>query len=136
MAAFLISSKHAIKPKVRLWAFSFYIAVCICFGSMGILTGIWGLVVNQTVLFFINCRGIYNAVKELSGEKEDSARHIQPHSNLSGVKPAGNQSENSKPLSKRDPFEVIVPPNFWRDILEEDDWDDILGENESLEHDY
>ena len=65
MAAFLISSKHAIKPKVRIWAFSFYIAVCICFASMGFLLGTWGLVLNQTVLFFINIRGIYNAAKEL-----------------------------------------------------------------------
>ena len=31
------------------------------------------------------------------GEKEGSAKHTQPYSNLSEVKPIGNQSENSKP---------------------------------------
>jgi len=36
-------------------------------------------------------------LKKLGGEKEDSARRIRPYSYLTEVKPAGNQSENSKP---------------------------------------
>ena len=99
IAALLISSKHAIKPKVRIWAFIAYICVCIFLASMGILmndgAGDW-LLFQQVFLFFVNIRGIYNARKELRNQK-------------------------------RDPFEVIVPKNFWKDIL---------GDDESLEHDY
>lgn len=39
--------------------------------------------------------------KASGGEKEDSARHVQPHSNLIEVKSADNQSENSKPTEPK-----------------------------------
>jgi len=138
LAAILISSKKAIKPKVRIWAFTFYIGACIYLGTMGALIPPpvgpdWSMIVQQIFLFFVNCRGIYHADKELSGEKSESMT-IDKKKKLIPV--LETLRSDSKPPSKRDPFEVIVPPDFWRDILEEDDWDDILGENESLEHDY
>jgi len=98
LAAILISSKKAIKPKIRIWAFSFYIGACIFLGTWGALmnnlAGDW-LVIQQIFLFFINCRGIYHAWRELKNPK-------------------------------RDPFEVIVPDDFWHDIME----------GEGMDHDY
>ena len=68
LAAILISSRHAIKPKVRLWAFSSYIGTCIFLGTMGVLmnssAGDW-MLIQQVFLFFINIRGIINARKQL-----------------------------------------------------------------------
>jgi len=68
LAAILISSEKAIKPNIRLWAFSFYIGACF-------FLGIWGLLMNtfdgnvqaiqQLFLFHINMRGIRNARKQL-----------------------------------------------------------------------
>ena len=129
LAAILISSKKAIKPKVRIWAFTFYIGACIYLGTMGALIPPpvgpdWSMIVQQIFLFFINCRGIYHARKQLSGEKEDSARHIRPYSNLSEVKPAGDQSEISKPLR---------PEDIHYNALEKlrDKWNE-----EEMDHDY
>ena len=100
LAAILISSKKSsINPKLRIWAFSFYIGACIFLGIWGLLMNtLDGLIqtIQQVFLFFINLRGIYHARKELKDRK-------------------------------RDPFEVIVPKNFW---------EDILGDEESMEHDY
>lgn len=98
LAAILISSKHAIKAKIRILAFSFYIGTCIFLGTMGVLmnssAGDW-MVIQQVFLFFINIRGIRNARKELKNPK-------------------------------RDPFDVIVPDDFWNDIMND----------EGMEHDY
>lgn len=72
LAAILISSKKAIRPKVRIWAFSFYICACIFLGTMGAVypTGPDpSMIIQQVVLFFINCRGIYHAVKEIRCQK-------------------------------------------------------------------
>ena len=92
LAAILISSKKAIKPKIRIWAFSFYICACIFLGTWGLLMNSFDgnvQAVQQIFLFFINLRGIYHARKELKNKK-------------------------------RDPFEVIVPENFWEDIINDD----------------
>lgn len=100
LAAILISSKKAIKPKIRIWAFIFYIGACIFLGTWGALMNSFDgnvQLVQQIFLFFINCRGIYHARKELKTQK------------------------------KKDPFKVSVPKNFW---------EDILGDEESMEHDY
>ena len=100
IAALLISSKYAIKPKIRIWAFTFYIGACIFLGTWATLMNTFdGYVqlVQQIFLFFINVRGIRNARRELRNPK-------------------------------RDPFEVIVPPDFWEDILDED--------VDEMEHDY
>jgi len=100
IAAFTISSSKTINPKIRIWAFISYIGTCIFLGIYGVLTldlgGDW-MIIQQVVLFFINCRGIRNARRELRNPK-------------------------------RDPFEVIVPPDFWEDILNED--------VDEMEHDY
>jgi len=71
IASILISSKKAIKPKVRIWAFSFYILTCIFLGTLGYLmikidpaAGVW-LIIQQVFLFFVNMRGIYHARKQL-----------------------------------------------------------------------
>ena len=68
IAAFTISSKKAINPKVRIFAFTSYIGACIFMGIMGALAnnpdGYW-LVIQQVVLFGINIRGIINARKQL-----------------------------------------------------------------------
>jgi len=98
LAAILISSKYAIKPKIRIWAFTFYIGACIFLGTWGALMktedGMYQ-VIQQIFLFFINCRGIRNARRELRNPK-------------------------------RDPFEVIVPDDFWNDILD----------GEGMDHEY
>ena len=68
LAAILISSKKAIKPKVRLWAFSFYIGACIFLGTWGALMNSFDgnvQTIQQVFLFFINLRGIYHARKQL-----------------------------------------------------------------------
>ena len=98
IAAFTISSSKTINPKIRIWAFISYIGACIFLGIYGVLTldlgGDW-MIIQQVVLFFINCRGIYNARKELK-------------------------------TPKRDPFKVIVPSDFWEDILD----------GEGMDHEY
>jgi len=72
LAAFLISSKMAGKPKIRIYALIFYICACFFLGTMGAVypTGPdpW-MIIQQVVLFFINCRGIYIARKELRDSK-------------------------------------------------------------------
>ena len=68
LAAILISSKKAIKPKIRIWAFSFYIGACIFLGTWGALMKSFDgnvQVIQQIFLFFINVRGINNARREL-----------------------------------------------------------------------
>ena len=98
IAALIISSRKAIKPKIRIWAFTFYIGTCIFLGTMGVLmnssAGDW-MVIQQVFLFFVNIRGIHNARKEFKNPK-------------------------------RDPFDVIVPDDFWEDILKDN----------GMEHDY
>ncbi len=91
IAAILISSKRAIKPKVRIWAFTAYIWACIFLMIFGMVLNPpdWFIVSQQIFLFFINIKGIRNARKELKNKK-------------------------------RDPFEVIVPKGFWDDILSGD----------------
>lgn len=90
IAAFTISSKYVVYPKVRLFAFSCYMAACFFLITWGLLTTeltmfIW----QQVVLIGINVKGIWRAVKELKGMKKE-----------------------------KDPFEAIVPKNIWKDILE------------------
>lgn len=72
IAAFLISSKKAIRPKVRILAFTAYIGACIFLGIMGAVypTGPdpW-MIIQQVVLFFINLKGIWNARRELKNGK-------------------------------------------------------------------
>ncbi len=72
IAALLISSKKSVKPKIRIYTFIAYIGACIFLGTWGLLMnstdGDW-LVIQQVFLFFINCRGIYNAVKEIKDER-------------------------------------------------------------------
>ncbi len=68
LAAILVSSKKIIKPKIRIWAFSFYIGACIFLGTWGLLMNSFDgnvQVIQQIFLFFINLRGIYHAVKEI-----------------------------------------------------------------------
>ncbi len=99
IAAFLISSKYVKNPKVRIITFISYFIACFFLITWGwMMSGnlfTW-FTLQQTVLVFINLRGIYHAVKELGS-------------------------------GKRDPFEVIVPKNFWKSILEDED---ILGDEE------
>ena len=68
-AAFVISSKYAIKPKVRMFAFSSYTGACICFIGLGLTINDSWLIIQQIVLLGLNVRGIYNAIKELKREK-------------------------------------------------------------------
>ena len=96
VAAFLISSKYVANPKVRMVTFISYFIACfflIAWGWMASGNLITWFTLQQTVLIFINMRGIMNARKDIKNKK-------------------------------RDPFEVIVPPGFWNDILFGEDSDD------------
>ena len=68
IAAIAITSKKAVKPKVKIGAFISYIGACIFLGIMGVLmnntAGDW-LIIQQVFLFFVNIRGIINAIKQL-----------------------------------------------------------------------
>ena len=148
IAAILISSKKAINPKVRIWAFTAYIWACIFLMIFGMVLNPtdWFMVSQQIFLFFINLKGIKNArkdIKKLSGEKtvnsgrfaSDTKRVITDskpegekgdlrngsRSNGLLTKPPEKRESDSKPSElKRDPFEVTVPDNFWDDILKGD----------------
>jgi len=92
IAAFLVSSKYVANPKVRVFVFTSYFIACFFLIAVGCLSTpiLWWLISQNTVLVFINIRGIYRAVKDLKNQK-------------------------------RDPFEVIVPKDFWGDILNGED---------------
>ena len=64
-AAFVISSKYAIKPKVRIVAFCSYLGACGAFIGLGLTINDWWLIAQQVVLTGLNIRGIYNAIKEM-----------------------------------------------------------------------
>lgn len=93
IAAFLISSKYVTNPKVRVVVFTSYFIACfflIAWGWMASSNLITWFTLQQTILLFINIRGIYLAMKEIKNQK-------------------------------RDPFEVIIPNDFWDDILNGED---------------
>lgn len=76
IAAFTITSKKAIRPKVRIFAFIMYTFACIFLGTWGALMhspdGDW-MVIQQVFLTGINIKGIYHAVKEIrNGRKNRS----------------------------------------------------------------
>ncbi|KKL62995.1 hypothetical protein LCGC14_2179540, partial [marine sediment metagenome] len=68
VAAFLISSKYVTNPKVRMVAFTSYFIACfflIAWGWMASGNLITWFTLQQTVLIFINIRGIMNAYKDI-----------------------------------------------------------------------
>jgi len=75
IAAFLITSKKVINPKIRILTFSFYLGACLFLTLMGLcmggFAGLW-IIIQQIVLVFINIRGIYYAVKEIKNKKLDA----------------------------------------------------------------
>lgn len=74
IAAFLISSKYVANPKVRVVVFTSYFIACfflIAWGWMASGDLFTWFTLQQTVLTFLNVRGIYLAVKELGGEKSE-----------------------------------------------------------------
>lgn len=69
IAAFTISSKYVIYPKVRLFVFSCYLIACFFLATLGIMyTDLW-LIAQQVLLMGINVRGIYRALKEIKAGK-------------------------------------------------------------------
>ncbi|KKN04741.1 hypothetical protein LCGC14_1094500 [marine sediment metagenome] len=67
-AAFLMTTKHIIKPKVRIGAFMSYMGACISFMVFGLIVGSLWLIIQQVILSGFNIRGIYIAIKELRGK--------------------------------------------------------------------
>ena len=75
LAAFTITSKKAINPKVRIFAFSCYMAACLFLAlfGMALIPIDWFIVIQQVVLSGINIRGMYNAVKELRDARKNKS---------------------------------------------------------------
>lgn len=70
IAAFTITSKYVIKPKVRLFAFSCYMVACFFLISWGLLTsGLTWFIGQQIVLIGINTRGLCRAIKEIKANE-------------------------------------------------------------------
>ena len=73
IAAFLVSSKYVANPKVRVVVFTSYFIACFFLIAWGWMFGgklfTW-FTLQQTVLVFINIRGIYRAVKDLKHPKK------------------------------------------------------------------
>ena len=69
LAAFVMTTKWIIKPKVRIVAFLFYMGACVSFIVFGIIIGSIWLLIQQLVLSGFNVRGIYIAIKELRSDK-------------------------------------------------------------------
>ena len=65
IAAFYISSKKNLEPKIRIKAFSFYIMGCTCLIFLGSLVHTYGLIVQQIILMFFNMRGLIHGIKDL-----------------------------------------------------------------------
>jgi len=61
----LITSKRASNPKIREVALFAYIVGTIAFGIFAYFIGAYGLLLTQTVFFFINVRGVINCIKEM-----------------------------------------------------------------------
>ena len=72
IAAFTISSKYVINPKVRLFAFSSYLVACFFLATLGFLVGTPWFIAQQIVLTFINIRGIYYALKDIKASRLES----------------------------------------------------------------
>ena len=68
-AAFVMTTKHIIKPKVRIVAFSMYSLACISFILFGLAVGSVWLIIQQLILMGLNIRGFYIAIKELRKKK-------------------------------------------------------------------
>ncbi len=80
IAAFLISSKYVANPKVRIIVFNSYFIACfflITWGWMASGNLFTWFTLQQTVLMFINIRGIYIATKEIGGEKPPSINTME-----------------------------------------------------------
>ena len=58
LGSIIIASKKASKPKIRLFALSFYLASNVFWIPFAILLRTYGLLITQIVLFIINLRGI------------------------------------------------------------------------------
>ena len=71
IAAFTITSKYVINPKVRLFAFSCYLIACFFLATLGMLNGLGWFISQQIVLMGINIRGLYYARRELKNGKKD-----------------------------------------------------------------
>jgi len=65
IAAFTITSKYVVKPKVRIFAFSCYLIACFFLATLGMLNGLGWFIAQQIILMGINVRGMYYAVKDL-----------------------------------------------------------------------
>lgn len=121
IAAFLISSKYVANPKVRMVTFISYFIACfflIAWGWMASGNLITWFTLQQTVLIFINIRGITNArkdIKKFEGENKVLDGQVESLSQIKSLR-----EPISTPSGKRDPFEVIVPKDFWEDILKGD----------------
>jgi len=61
----LITRKRASNPKKRKVALYFYIVGTLAFGWFAWLIQAYGLLVTQTVFFFINLRGVVRCIKEI-----------------------------------------------------------------------
>lgn len=70
IAAFCISSKESINPKVRITAFIFYLLGCTCLIILGSIVHTLGLIVQQIILCGFNIRGLINGVKEWKNSKK------------------------------------------------------------------
>ena len=60
IGSFIIALKIAYKPKVRLFALSFYLMSNIVWIPFAIKIEKYGLLLTQIILFFINSKGIIN----------------------------------------------------------------------------
>ena len=65
LAAFTISSKYVVNPRVRLFAFSSYLVACFFLATMGIMNVDAWFIAQQIILMGINVRGLYRAIKEI-----------------------------------------------------------------------
>lgn len=69
MGGLLITSKSASNPKKRKVALYFYIVGTLAFGWFAWLIQAYGLLVTQTVFFFINLRGVIRCIREIRNFK-------------------------------------------------------------------
>ena len=98
IAAFTISSKFVVNPKSRLFAFTCYSIACFFLITWGSLVQGWytWFSLQQIILFFINIRGIINAMRDLKNLEE-----------------------------KKGLYGIDIPSNFWDDILKDFDDEEI-----------
>ena len=67
-AAYLFSLKKAYKPKIRLIAFSCFLASNVVWIPMGFMVGLQSFLLTQGILVVLNTKGIFVCRKEMKLE--------------------------------------------------------------------